>query len=195
MKQIAQGAEAVLKRDGDSLIKERVPKSYRHPTIDHEIRAERTEQEQRLLEKARQAGVNTPSVEQHDEYTLKIGWIEGNRVRDILEHHEPVWTEIGAMIGRLHSNDIIHGDLTTSNMLLTPDNDLYFIDFGLGFFSQRVEDRATDLRLLQQTLEASHNEIWTAVFEAVMQGYTDQYDDSDEVEERLDAMEDRQRYT
>lgn len=194
-KKIAQGAEAILRKDGDCLIKERIPKSYRHPTIDEEIRADRTKQEARLLQKAEQAGVQTPAVEITGDYTLSIEWIEGQPLRDRLDTLQSRWAVIGTSIGRLHANDIIHGDLTTSNILVTPDDDLVFIDFGLGFFSQRTEDRATDLRLLRQTLEATHNEIWEDVFSSVIDAYHEQYEDSNAVEDQLASIHERQRYT
>ncbi|MCJ7428803.1 MAG: Kae1-associated serine/threonine protein kinase [Candidatus Nanohaloarchaeota archaeon QJJ-5] len=192
---IAQGAEAILKRDNDHVIKERIPKQYRHPEIDATIRADRTSQEKRLLEKAQQAGVPTPAVEQIDDHTLKIEWISGTPVREHLETDETLWPTIGEYLGRLHANDIIHGDLTTSNMLYSKDNEIIVIDFGLGYFSQRIEDRATDIRLLRQTLEATHNTIWNDAFSTIMETYHDTYDESEDVEQRMHSIENRQRYT
>ena len=61
--------------------------------------------------------------------------------------------KIGRIIGNLHLNEIIHGDLTTSNILIVKeDNDLkiYFIDFGLSIVSNHLEDKAVDLYVLER---------------------------------------------
>jgi len=67
-----------------------------------------------------------------------------------------VCKQIGISIAKLHDNDIIHGDLTTSNMILDSKENLWFIDFGLGFFSYKIEDKAVDLHLIHHALEAKH---------------------------------------
>ncbi|MDY6771206.1 MAG: KEOPS complex kinase/ATPase Bud32 [Candidatus Nanohaloarchaea archaeon] len=190
---IDRGAEAVLRREGDRLIKERISKGYRHPQIDTALRQERTEQEARLLEKARQAGVSVPEVHDKDTYTITMSFIDGTKLRDIFEEREEDWPRIGQDIGRLHGRDIIHGDLTTSNMLLDGDK-LYFIDFGLGFFSQRVEDRATDLQLLRQVLESTHTAVADEAFDTILKAYQDQYEDGASVLERLEEVASRGRY-
>jgi TP53 regulating kinase-like protein len=77
---------------------------------------------------------------------------------------------LGENIAVLHQNDIIHGDLTTSNMILK-NNKIYFIDFGLGFQSARIEDKAVDLHLLRQALESKHFKHWQTLFDAVLLGY------------------------
>ena len=45
---------------------------------------------------------------------------------------------VGATLGKLHDSEIVHGDLTTSNIMIRhiEDNkiDIVMIDFGLGNF-------------------------------------------------------------
>lgn len=191
---IGKGAEAELRRDGDRLVKERVVKGYRHPDLDRRLREERTEQEARLLERAKQAGVQTPDVIDQDGTSLVMSFIDGDKLRDIFEDREDLWERIGSDIGRLHDRDIIHGDLTTSNIIVHDDEPV-FIDFGLGFFSQRTEDRATDLRLLYQVLEATHYTVTDAAFGAIVDGYQGQYSASEEVLDRLEDINERGRYS
>ena len=99
--------------------------------------------------------------------------------------------KIGEQVSILHKNDIIHGDLTTSNTILKDDK-VYIIDFGLGFISSKVEDKAVDLHLIKQALEAKHWQNWEQLFEKFCLGYS--YEDSKKVIERLDIVEKRGRY-
>jgi N6-L-threonylcarbamoyladenine synthase/protein kinase Bud32 len=191
---IGKGAEAELRRDGDRLVKERVVKGYRHPDLDRRLREDRTEQEARLLERAKQAGVQTPDVLDRDGTSLVMSFIDGDKLRDVFEDRDDLWERIGKDIGRLHDRDIIHGDLTTSNIIVRDDEPV-FIDFGLGFFSQRTEDRATDLRLLDQVLEATHYTVADAAFGAIVDGYQDQYSEPEDVLDRLEDISDRGRYS
>lgn len=191
---IGKGAEAELRRDGDELVKDRIVKGYRHEELDQRLREERTEQEARLLERAKQAGVSVPAVIHRSGTTLTMEFIDGTKLRDIFEQRDDLWRRIGRDIARLHDRDIIHGDLTTSNILLKDDEPV-FIDFGLGFFSQRIEDRATDLRLLHQVLEATHFTIAEEAFSTILEGYQDQYREAEDVLERLHEVEQRGRYS
>jgi len=190
---LGQGAEAVVEREGDHCVKRRPVKAYRHPDIDARLREERTEQETRLLRRAEQAGVRTPEVLEVTGDTITMEYIDGTKLRDVLEDREDLWEEIGKVAGRLHARNIVHGDLTTSNSIVR-DGELVVIDFGLGGFSERVEDHATDLRLLRQMLEASHPAVHEQVFAAIVEGYAAVNDDSDAVLERLEAAESRGRY-
>jgi Kae1-associated kinase Bud32 len=84
-------------------------------------------------------------------------FIEGKKISETLEDldWEDICQKIGASIAKLHDNNIIHGDLTTSNMILKKDK-VFFIDFGLSFISGRIEDKACDLHLIKQALEAKN---------------------------------------
>src|SRR3989344_2769348 len=90
----------------------------------------------------------------------------------VLDKAKNICRQIGESVAKLHDANIIHGDLTTSNMILNEkENKVYFIDFGLGFISIRAEDKAVDLHLLRQALEAKHFQHWKTLFEAVIKGY------------------------
>lgn len=188
------GAEAQVTIEDDRVVKERVVKQYRHPDLDDRLRKERTTQEKRLLEKAGAAGVPVPAVLERDWTTLVIERIDGDVFREAISNALERCRDAGRHIARLHDRGIIHGDLTTSNMILSGDT-LYFIDFGLGFSSQRIEDRATDLHLLQEVFESTHTDVAAEAMERVLAGYRDAADDAEDVFERMADVEARGRYT
>lgn len=195
MEVIQRGAEAVIYLDGNKIIKERVSKGYRIKEIDEKLRKTRTRQEAKLLEKAG----NAPKVLEVSDKTMKIEmeYIKGDLVKDVLDdvskdkRHE-ICKEIGKRIGDLHKNDVIHGDLTTSNMILN-EKGVVFIDFGLGFISKKEEDKAVDLHLLKHALESKHYEHFEDSFEKILEGYKS-YDGAKEVLERLQKVSKRGRY-
>ena len=119
--------------------------------------------------------------------------VQGNKLRDVL-YKDPLnlGREIGNKVGILHSNDIIHGDLTTSNMIL--DNEIKFIDFGLSFFSAKEEDKAVDLHLLRQALESKHHSKWEEIFQEAIKGYKETNPDHKIVLNRLKSVEKRGRH-
>ena len=100
---------------------------------------------------------------------------------------------MGKQIAILHFNNIIHNDLTTSNMILR-DKKLYFIDFGLSFISTKTEDKAVDLKLLKQALESKHYTISNTSFNHVLKGYKFIPKQYQEVINRLKQVEKRGRY-
>ncbi|HSU72820.1 MAG TPA: KEOPS complex kinase/ATPase Bud32, partial [Candidatus Binatia bacterium] len=127
---LAQGAEAVLTRKEDTVLKERIAKAYRHPTLDAALRRARTKREAKMLEKLLKLGFPVPKVLHEDDktMTLTLAFIDGSKVRDVLASKPELAKEIGRKVGMLHANNIIHGDLTTSNMIL--NSEVFFIDFG-----------------------------------------------------------------
>ena len=189
MKLIAQGAEAKLYKDGKSLIKYRAPKEYRIPEIDGRLRKSRTRREAKILQKLAELDFPSPRIAESDDEKIVMGYIDGKKLSSILEKTDymKVSRELGRKIRILHDNHIIHGDLTTSNFILK--DQAYFVDFGLGFFSLKTEDKAVDLHLLRQALEAKHHTIGEACFREVLKGYHDRT-----VEKRLEIVERRGRY-
>ena len=195
MERIAQGAEAVLTRDGKKLHKERISKGYRHKTIDGQLRKRRTKREAKLLEDAKRAGVNVPEVIERDDYTIQMEFVDGKRVKDAIpemsgEGRKKVAGMVGSSIARLHSNGIVHGDLTTSNMILK-DGKLFFIDFGLGERSESIEKFAVDLRLLKEVFQSTHQR-FAGMFEEILKAY--KWEKAKDVRERLSVVEKRGRY-
>ncbi len=176
-KLIAQGAEAkvyetVLK--GKTVIKKiRINKSYRHPSIDKKLRFGRTKREAKILQKLSNHGF-TPQVIDITEDTLTLEKINGEKMRDQLDEtnyklYSPI---IGKQIKTIHDFGIIHGDLTTSNMIVNGAQ-VYLIDFGLSYFSERAEDKAVDLHLLKQTLDSKHYSIAEKCFKLIIKAYYD----------------------
>ncbi|KAM4096778.1 hypothetical protein ACJW30_08G130300 [Castanea mollissima] len=122
------------------------------------------------MTKARRLGVSTPALYSVDPvlHTLTFEYVEGPSVKDILlefgshgiieERLDDIALQIGDAIGKLHDGGLIHGDLTTSNMLLkSGTNQLVLIDFGLSFTSTLPEDKAVDLYVLERALLSMHS--------------------------------------
>ena len=109
-----------------------------------------------------------------------------------LPERRDVFKRVGKKVAKLHNLNIIHGDLTTSNMIVREK--VYFIDFGLGFVSSKVEDKAVDLHLLKQALASKHHKQFEECFSAVMEGYKAEIKDFSAVEKRFKKVERRGRY-
>jgi TP53 regulating kinase-like protein len=201
MKIVARGAEAVLRRDGQRLVKDRVRKGYRVPELDHKIRGRRTRTEERLLGRARRAGVNAPRVWQSSGHEIVMEFVEGPTVKECLnsltrKERLAVCGEIGRAAASLHRAGIMHGDLTTSNMILMggkPER-LYVIDFGLARASQRIEDQAVDLFLLYEALKAAHFRFLDESWKTIIKAYKHNYTIAGQVLERFRKIERRRRY-
>ena len=195
---IAQGAEAIIIKNKKTIIKERIKKSYRIPELDEKIRKTRTKAEKKLLLKASEI-ISVPNLIQDTNflYEMTMDFIDGKKLSTSLDDFPKtkqleICEKIGNSVGKLHSQEIIHGDLTTSNMILK-NNKIYFIDFGLGYISSKYEDQAVDIHLLRQALEAKHFKYWKELFEKVLNGYKI-YKDHKIVIERLKIVEKRGRY-
>jgi Kae1-associated kinase Bud32 len=198
MKLITRGAEAELYKDNNFIIKKRVKKGYRIPEIDMPLRKFRTKREAKVLDKALLLGLPVPHVEYCDSdlCELKLEEIQGPKLRDYLNENNcaKLSKKIGNIIGLFHNNNIIHGDLTTSNMIFNvTEKKLYLIDFGLSFFSDKVEDRAVDIHLFRRALESKHNLIWSKSFKSFLSGYKSSSDNYEIVVKRLEQVENRGR--
>ncbi len=195
MEKLSQGAEAVIYRHDNEAIKERSVKSYRLPEIDESLRKSRTRREAKVISKLNLIGVSCPKLNSSCDKKMQINmeYIDGAKLRDCLSNNPEAYSqEIGAGIAKMHANDIIHGDLTTSNMILKNDK-VYFIDFGLSFFSKKIEDKAVDLHLLKRALESKHNGIYEECFRHALDAYSGHYPDAKEVLKKLEAVEKRGR--
>lgn len=195
MEKIAQGAEAVIYKNEDEIVKDRLTKGYRHPSLDNSLRKFRTRREAKVLDKLKELNFPAPILNRMCDKEMRINmeFIEGNKLRDVLHNdHELFSAEIGKKLALLHANDLIHGDLTTSNMILS-NNNIKFIDFGLSFFSNKVEDKAVDIHLLRQALESKHYLIWESCFQTVIDSYKEHYPEANLVLTRLEQVEKRGR--
>jgi len=242
LKLIQQGAEAKIFLDekNNLIIKDRISKSYRLPELDKKIIKQRTKAEKKLLEKASKI-INAPDPQPLKEINIiKMPFIDGEKLSNSLndfplEKQKEIMEKIGESVAIIHKEDMIHGDLTTSNMILVYDKEkdiinynsnanlnnkhkltdkklsqdnyndsegqaggndfqIFFIDFGLGYISKKVEDKAVDIHLLRQALEAKHFMHWKVLFEEFKKAYSKNYPESKQIFERITAVERRGRY-
>ena len=196
MKIIARGAEAILLRKKESLLKKRVKKSYRHPLLDSSLRKSRTRREARILNKISNI-VAVPKVLTSNEETIEMEFLNGKLLSSYLDsfnskQRKKVSQDIGKTVAKLHAANIIHGDLTTSNMILK--DKLYFIDFGLSFHSTKVEDKAVDIHLLKEALNSKHFKISDNLFKEFTKSYSKHYNEGKKVLSRLEVVEKRGLY-
>lgn len=179
---IKRGAEASIYLEewcGRKVIfKRRHPKRYRMSELDREIQIQRTKHEPQMIHRAKEAGVPTPIVYMVDleEASIIMEFVEGKQIKQILAHlsieeRSSLCYQIGKIIGRLHKNGIIHGDLTTSNMILTTHGKIVLIDFGLSEQSVEIEARGVDLHLMKRALASTHYEYADECFNAIIKGY------------------------
>ena len=211
MKLLQQGAEAKIYLQDNKVLKARIPKSYRHTTLDNKIRTSRTKREAKILTKAKSIKANVPSLIHTEKHILTIEYIKGDRLSETLNSYPKdkqisIMKKLGRQIARLHKNNIIHSDLTTSNTILqnkalpntpnskhlTPNSKVYIIDFGLSYISHKTEDKAVDLHLLKQALQAKHFQNSKQLFTAFLQGYKSK--ESKQILERLEIVDSRGRY-
>jgi len=190
MEEISSGAEAKIFLDRGIIIKDRISKSYRIPEIDIPLRESRTRKEAKILTKLTELGI-APKLEGQDKSVLKMEYIEGTQLKHVLERRPELSETVGRYLATMHDNNIIHGDLTTSNMLLK-DETLYFIDFGLSFVSTKIEDKAVDIHLFKQALESRHFEVMEEAYNNFLKGYSPK--DKKKILERLAIVERRGRY-
>lgn len=198
-KLIYRGAEAEVFRTKflgiPAIEKRRISKGYRHKELDEKIRAQRTRLEASLLQSAKKVGVRTPALLKVDSAgrTILMEFIAGTKARDLHKAGKE-WLEIGKSIGLLHGNDIIHGDLTTRNIIVAHKGNIAFVDFGLGFYSAKVEDKAFDLLNLKKILFAEDNAA-EKKWEKILQGYKEKFQEAGAVAKRIAEGEARGRYT
>lgn len=197
---IGKGAEADLYRREDKVSKIRISKAYREMLLDKHLRRTRTRREARLLSLARRAGVATPYVSDVDNvtFTVEMSFVPGKQVRRLLpsqtrEERRELCVRIGEAVGKLHSANIVHGDLTTANMILHRGR-IYLIDFGLGGISDAVEDKGVDLLVFKKVLHSTHYKYEEECWEGFVEGYSTTYRDSAVTLERLRVIAKRGRY-
>lgn len=188
---MVQGAEAVISKEGNEIVKERIPKSYRHPLLDQKLRQFRTKREATVLKKLQ---IAAPQLIAQDKTTLRMSYVEGKQLKELLDTQPVIAKEVGLLLAQLHDQNIIHGDVTTSNMIYDQQSKkLFFIDFGLSYFSQKIEDKAVDIHLLKQALESKHHTVWEKAYQYFLKGYA-QSAHAEEVLARLQVVESRGRY-
>jgi len=214
---IQQAAEAIIIKDNNCIIKRRIAKGYRIKEIDEKLIARRTRAEAKIMEKLQNI-VNVPKIIKADEKTKEIimEFIEGKKLSENLdnsnlEQQKQIMQKLAEEIAKLHNENMIHGDLTTSNMILKENtcnktnettktnennppqkNNIFLIDFGLSFHSKKIEDKAVDLHLLKQALESRHFQNWHVLFNSFLLAYNPK--DKTQILKQLEKVELRGRY-
>jgi len=199
-KVLGSGAEAIVYLDdssddtGKSVDKERVKKNYRHEDIDSTLRKTRTRKESKVLKDLEKYGF-TPRLLKQKDSDIIMEYIDGTQLKKLLDKKPELATLIGKNLTLMHDLNIIHGDLTTSNMILTgkdKSQKLFFIDFGLSFNSSKIEDKAVDIHLFKQALESKHFRVYDKAYKAFLNEYNPKQ--KKEILERLETVEQRGRY-
>ncbi len=181
-KLIYKGAEAeIYLQDwhGDLAIrKARIAKPYRVQELDESIRRTRTAHEANMMHEARKLGVPVPAIQHIDpeSTTLIMDYIKGPTLKEELYRlsmsgRRERCNSLGVLLGLMHEGGVVHGDMTISNVL-SEDGKLFIIDFGLGDFSNEIEDKGVDLLLLNRAMKSTHYTFHTFLFNAFLKGYT-----------------------
>lgn len=196
-KLIMRGAESIITQiDSETITKHRPTKGYRVSELDHKFTTHRTRSEAKLLAKLADDGVCVPKLISVDEKTntLTLEFLDGPQVKTILtkDNATSLGTQIGELVAQVHNAEVVHADLTTSNLILFAEK-IYVLDFGLSYISHKKEDRAVDLHLLRQSLDSYHAPIAKSVMDAVIQSYVKHADKADATLEKFEIVEKRGR--
>ena len=187
---IKRGAEAIIEKKDNEIIKYRISKGYRIKELDEALRKERTKKEARIMTKLHEK-IAVPKILEVKDYTIVMEFIDGELVVNIACDKPEIFKQIGELVGKMHSLGIYHGDLTTSNLILKEK--VYLIDFGLAGYSQKVEDFAVDLHVFKQSLESKHYRCMDLLWNNFLEGYKT-FKNYKEVMDRLSIVESRGRY-
>lgn len=187
VKEIGRGAEATILLNKDIIIKDRLPKGYRHPKLDSKLRQTRTRREVKILQKI---GDVAPKVFGAEGTKIEMEYIDGDLVKNIIDKKPELAKEIGKLTGIMHDKHIMHGDLTTSNMILDKKK-IRFIDFGLSIITYKVEDKAVDLHLFKEAVQSKHYKSMGTIWKEFVKGYNPS--NKKEILQRLEIVERRGR--
>lgn len=204
MELLKKGAEADIYRTSwagqDAILKIRKPKSYRAAQLDARIRRQRTARESNMISLARSLGIPTPLIYLVDAKNTAIimQYVRGTTVQMLPD--ELIIRQsrtMGKLVGVLHKNGIMHGDLTTSNFVYDQTRDmLYMIDFGLSQNTHKPEDHAVDMRLIKEIFNSAHARVMSKSWTNLLQGYASvvRYDRLAKIKQLVMEIEGRGRY-
>ena len=177
MKLRKKGAEADIYQskwqNSKAILKIRKIKNYRNTSLDLKIRKQRTIKESQILSQVKSFGIPTPLVYfvNLEKALIVMQEIPGRPVHDLPDFKiVELSKEIGKLVGLLHKNGVMHGDLTTSNFILF-QNTVFVIDFGLSQNTIKPEDHAVDLRLIKEILNSAHAKIMEPAWKNFLIGY------------------------
>lgn len=207
---IHKGAEAYLYYgtwfNKEVIFKERIPKKYRQVDLDKKIRTSRTLNEARALIKIKKYGINVPQVFEIDSKNsiIVMKYIKGEKLKELMNQLDDArkrkyFKKIGRFTAILHLNGHIHGDLTTSNIIITSNEKIFLIDFGLHEYSDSIEDKSVDIHLFKRVLISSHGDDYNFCFNSFLNGYKNEYSFKDNNEcnsiiKNISVIETRGRY-
>jgi len=178
-----RGAEAIVEKSSllgyPTVVKKRIAKRYRERKLDEKLRKDRTRGEARLLHKAKIAGVKCPTVLEVEDFSITLDFISGERP----EMNKTEAQQAGELLAKLHNADLIHGDYTPANLLIK-GKEMFVIDFGLGFVSKDIEDKAVDVFTMIRSISEK---------DAFLKGYS-KYEKSESIMKRVKQVEKRVRY-
>lgn len=204
-KLVGKGAEGelyLINWEGKkSVEKIRVSKAYRHPTLDSRLRKRRTAREAKILRSAQAMRAHCPQLysELEESNTLVIQWIDGQVLsryfespKTSLAEEKGFMAQAGTILAKLHGAGIVHGDFTTSNLMVDVDGKVYVIDFGLSEFSKGIEEKAIDLLLFEKSLAPTGRA--TILFKEFFNAYLAVDKQAQQVMERAKLIFSRGRY-
>jgi len=176
-----------------AISKVRNKRGYRHPVLEKRLVTERLRSESRILERLLSRGVPVPAIYAINlaDRSIIMEFIEGITLEQALRSKVFEKNLLGTakLLSSLHSHNVVHGDPTTSNFLVT--DKIYAIDFGLSSISDDDENRASDLRVFLESLDSHHSEINGR--EIFLSAYS-KWEQSKPVLEALKVLELRGRY-
>lgn len=196
---IGKGAEATIYLEDNQVTKHRISKAYRHPELDKQIIKRRTKAETKILKKASEIIPSPLPEESKEKDKILMPYIDGQKLSEYLDSfpqkkQKEIMLQIGKTIGKIHQEGIIHGDLTTSNMILKKGK-VHIIDFGLGYLNGKYENKGVDVHLLKQALEAKHFKDWKTLFKEFEISYKSiEPKEAEKVFDKLKLIEKRGRY-
>ncbi|MHA1682335.1 MAG: Kae1-associated kinase Bud32 [Promethearchaeota archaeon] len=212
---IRKGAEAELIKSTwlgkPAISKIRVKKKYRHPQLDARLRKERTIMESKIIVQLMMNGIPVPTLYETilKDSCIIMEFIEGSRLKDVINGFQedtiiPLMKEIGRNVAKMHDLGIVHGDLTTSNIIATHEEDgksrsFTFIDFGLSQYSNSLEDIGVDIHLFKRVITATHASKFDIIYPAFLEGYREQLQQDGkrpfkQLMNKIEQIESRGRY-
>jgi TP53 regulating kinase and related kinases len=203
---IAQGAESIILKterwNQSFVLKWRQSKPYLYKEIDSHLRKTRTSRECKMLSVSRTLGVSTPAVYAVDleDYTILMDYIEGTQFKQIASslpenQLKQFCFEFGRSIALLHKGDVVHGDPTTSNVIIDSKSKLWLVDFGLSEMNATVEMKGVDLHLIHRALETTHWELQECMLKSTIKGYSDTVgEEAKDILSRMEEIRERGRY-